>query len=137
MGTEFKEGEHRSVDTEYKVGQPNIYFPLGSSRPDMAKENHWNWQNGISFEPYTIEFNRQLKELIRSRDNFTCQDCGVTEKEMDRRLCIHHIDYNKENCLLDNLITLCRSCNAKVNFNRKQWTEYFQEKIMYKKGGDD
>ncbi|GAG69434.1 unnamed protein product [marine sediment metagenome] len=93
-------------------------------------ENHPNWQGGISFEPYTPEFNRQLKELIRQRDGCKCQLCGMPECENGKSLCIHHIDYIKKNCLPNNLITLCGGCNTKVNFNRGCWSEYFKEKLL-------
>jgi hypothetical protein len=45
--------------------------------------------------------------------------CGVEEKDYFQKLSIHHIDYNKENCKDDNLITLCRGCNAIVNYGRE------------------
>ena len=37
----------------------------------------------------------------------------------------NHIDYDKKNCNSDNLITLCRSCHRKTNFNRENWIKYF------------
>jgi len=63
-----------------------------------------------------------LKEYIKSRDGYICLNimCG---NKVD--LVVHHIDYNKENCEDKNLITLCRSCNFKVNYNRKWNTEMF------------
>lgn len=92
-----------------------------------------NWQNGISKDPYPFEFDDELKEQIRKRDNYTCQKCGITEEEhlivYGMVLCIHHIDYNKENCEEDNLTTLCNECNLRVNYNRKHWTEYFKDKV--------
>ena len=91
--------------------------------------NNPNWLGGISFEPYTTEFNKQLKELIRLRDGYKCQKCGCSEIENIRKLSIHHVDYNKKNCLPENLITLCIGCNGKVNKNRKKWIKYFQKKI--------
>lgn len=95
--------------------------------------NHPQWLGGISFEPYTIEFNDSLKEIIRSRDNHICQNCGMTEEEhlivIGKVLTIHHIDYNKENCNHNNLITLCGSCNTRANYNREYWTEFYQQKV--------
>ncbi|MEK6878675.1 MAG: NUMOD3 domain-containing DNA-binding protein [Nanoarchaeota archaeon] len=88
--------------------------------------NHPSWKGGLSFEPYSPLFNRQLKEKIRVRDNFICQLCGVPELECNRRLSIHHIDYNKQNCDTGNLTSLCVSCNAKVNKERKYWKDYFK-----------
>jgi len=95
----------------------------------MEGENSPSWLGGISFEPYSIEFNNQLRELIRYRDSYKCQLCGMPECENNRKLSIHHIDYNKKNSKPNNLITLCISCNSKVNFNRDKWEIYFEKKI--------
>ncbi len=100
---------------------------------EMAKgSNHYNWKGGKSFEPYTAEFNRQLKDLIRQRDKHKCQKCGCPEIENAEKLSIHHIDYNKNNCLPSNLIALCRRCNGAVNHNREIWEVYFKDLIQCK-----
>jgi hypothetical protein len=87
-------------------------------------ENNSNWLGGISYEPYTKEFNRQLKLFVRTRDNFTCQLCKIPEKEMTEKLTSHHIDYDKKNCLPINLISLCRSCHTKTNHKREYCKTY-------------
>ena len=96
-------------------------------------KNHPNYIHGEGNFPYPIEFNDQLKELIRKRDNYTCQNCNIVEEEhlivIGTVLTIHHIDYNKDNCLKDNLITLCNQCNIRANFNRDYWQELYQNKI--------
>ena len=84
-----------------------------------------NWQNGLSFFPYSIEFNKKLKQKIRERDNFTCQYCELKEKNYYRNLDVHHIDYNKDNCNKLNLITLCQSYNCIANGNRDYWFAYY------------
>ena len=95
--------------------------------------NHPNWLGGLSRLPYTIEFNAFLKESIRDRDEHKCQSCFKTEeqeiKDYNKVLAIHHIDYNKENCLDTNLISLCCECNTKANKNRDYWFAYFTEVI--------
>ncbi len=109
---------------------------LGKKNPIRAELNRQQvgeknpaYIDGRSYEPYTLEFNRQLKELIRSRDGHKCQKCGCPEIKEAKKLSIHHIDYNKKNCLSSNLIALCRKCNAIVNTKRKKWTKYFQKKM--------
>jgi hypothetical protein len=47
----------------------------------------------------------------------------------DTAFLIHHIDYDKKNCSLNNLITLCRGCHAKTNFRRDYWKIFFQQLI--------
>ena len=95
----------------------------------MKGKKHPNWQGGISFEPYAPEFNGELKTQIRKRDNYTCQMCGKKQENSKRKLSVHHINYNKKNNDLDNLITLCISCNNKVNFQRGFWLGYFYAKM--------
>lgn len=95
-----------------------------------VKEKNPNWRGGISFEPYSADWTETLKRSIRERDNYICQLCGKTQieelEEIEKKLAIHHIDYDKKNCNPDNLITLCRNCNSKVNSNRKSWINYFR-----------
>ena len=90
-----------------------------------ALEKHPNWKGGKSFEPYTKEFNEALKEIVRNRDDRTCKICG--KKEEDLQHDVHHINYKKDDCCLDNLITLCHACHTKTNFNRKYWIEFFKK----------
>jgi len=96
-----------------------------SKRGEIQGENSPNWINGRSYEPYPMKFNDKLKELIRERDKCTCQLCSKTQENNGRKLDVHHIDYNKDNCDFINLIALCRCCNAAVNKNREKWTKYF------------
>ena len=82
------------------------------------------WRGGISNEPYDLGFNDKLRKMIKCRDNHRCQLCGG----IDLMLAVHHIDYNKKNSKPENLISLCMSCNAKVNANRGFWQQYFIER---------
>ena len=88
------------------------------------------WMGGISFEPYLPEFNNQLKEQIRKRDDYTCQECNHTQEQLGYKVPIHHIDYNKKNNNPDNLISLCRGCHAQTNFDRNGWKDYFKQKVI-------
>ncbi len=126
-------GKHLSEETKRKMseahkGKPSWNRGLtknideGVRRMAEARIGEGNpaWRGGISFEPYTSEFNRILKEQIKRRDCFICQWCGT-----DKRLAIHHIDYNKKNNTPLNLITLCKCCNSKMNFNREYWMKFW------------
>jgi len=95
----------------------------------MEKDKHWNWQGGKSFEPYGLEFNEDLKEVIRNRDRRKCQICEKTELEEGKKLSIHHIDYCKQNNNPNNLISLCATCHMKTNFNRNYWQDYFSKNM--------
>lgn len=108
-------GKHHSKETKEKISQA---FTL---------EKHPNWLGGKSFEPYGIEFNKRFKEAIKIRDNDSCMICGS-----DKRLTIHHIDYNKLNSTKENCILLCNSCHTKTNFNRPHWTMFFHSLLNEK-----
>ncbi len=87
--------------------------------------NNARYIDGRSGEKYPFEFNRQLKEQIRARDNYTCQDCGIAQYAYIRLLDIHHRDGDKHNLSLDNLVTLCLSCHMKEHgtidaFNKRR-----------------
>ncbi|MBP7118925.1 hypothetical protein KBA63_02455 [Candidatus Woesebacteria bacterium] len=114
-----------SDDTKFKQSKARIGKNNG-----MYGNKHWNWQGGISNNPYPLEFNPSLKIKIRERDNFTCCLCNRTEREeleeLNRVLCVNHIDFNKNNCSINNLNTLCLRCNVKINRDRDYWTNYFK-----------
>uniref|UniRef100_A0A6M3IR95 HNH nuclease domain-containing protein n=1 Tax=viral metagenome TaxID=1070528 RepID=A0A6M3IR95_9ZZZZ len=89
-------------------------------------KEHPTWLGGISFEPYGLEFNEDLKEVIRNRDRRKCQICKKTELENKVKLSIHHINYDKRNNDPKNLISLCLKCHSKTNNNREYWINYFK-----------
>lgn len=91
-------------------------------------ENSPMWKGGISFEPYSPDFNDKLKRKIKIRDDYTCSICD----KKSQKLAVHHIDYDKLNSNEKNLISLCYSCHSKTNSNRENWMKFF-ESIINKK----
>lgn len=89
------------------------------------------WKGGISKEPYCFDWTKDLKEYIKQRDDYKCVNSCCNSKNPDD-LTVHHIDYNKKSCDLKNLITLCRSCNTKANFDR-EWHKNWYQAIMYRR----
>ena len=89
-------------------------------------EENPNWSGGRSFEPYSPDFNKEKKQQVLERDNYTCQ-CPNCD-HLSVILCIHHIDYDKQNNSLENLITLCDFCHNKTNGKNKRhyFTEFYQ-----------
>jgi len=92
-------------------------------------KNNPAWIGGKDKEKY-VGFTRELRGRIHYRDKFTCQICGkkmTTFGTKTDKLEVHHIDYNKENCDLDNLISLCHNDHMRTNKpkDREKWQSIF------------
>ena len=113
-------GKHHSDETKKRLSE-------------FRGEKSSNWKGGISCEPYCpLWKDKGYKESIKKRDNYTCQNPYCYGN--DTRLHIHHIDYNKKNCALKNLITLCGSCNTKANTDREWHKTWYQTLMNHKYG---
>jgi len=108
-------GHYPSRETRIKMGLAN------------AGERHHNWRGGISFESYGLEFNEELKEIIRKRDDRLCQNLECYLPENGKKHPVHHVDFCKTHNNQINLLTLCHSCHAKtITGDRDYWQEYYQ-----------
>lgn len=64
----------------------------------------------------------QQRRLARKRDNYTCQTCGIHQKQYGKALDVHHIvpfrDFGVDNYLqanhLENLVSLCKTCHMLI-----------------------
>jgi hypothetical protein len=97
-------------------------------------KNHPNYIDGRSKnKAYPQEF-QNLREEIRKRDDYKCQNCGMTDEEhiivYGTHIEVHHIDYNKTNNNKDNLLTLCKGCNIRANYNREYWQSHYSAKVV-------
>jgi len=89
-----------------------------------TREKSSMWKGGISFGPYCPLFNYQFKEHIRDKFNRVCFICDKLEEECVTKLCVHHIDYNKNSVCNGKewaFVPLCKSCHSKTNSNRWYW----------------
>ena len=112
---------------------------MGENNPmyNVCGENHPVWKGGKKYwrqkEWYTI------REEVKKRDGYTCQDCGMDEQESDylygSPLQVHHIIPYRE-CKkheMDNLITLCSSCHAKADGNLIGCVKWKQRRLSASK----
>lgn len=55
-----------------------------------------------------------MKSIVMTRDNFTCQCCGSTDKTLQ----VHHKKYTGApwEAKLDDLVTLCYECHNTIHF---------------------
>ena len=88
------------------------------------------WLGGIDSTEGYIHFNEDIKEFVRKRDEYKCRICGMTQKEhlkvFNKKLNVHHIDFDKRNSDPINLNAICSPCHSSMNFNREHWREHFQ-----------
>jgi len=72
------------------------------------------WKDGRSYDKddYGGLFTETLKTTVRRRDNNVCQECQCTTVH---DLHVHHIDDNKMNNSIDNLIALCQRCHSVIH----------------------
>lgn len=80
----------------------------------MTGTGNANYQHG----GYIGDF-KKLRKIVLNRDNFTCVGCNTKEKKLSindgtvrTNLCVHHIDHDRANNILCNLVTLCRQCHV-------------------------
>jgi len=125
---------HTNISDEYRKklsdGRNNFIKNHPESLERLRGENCHLWKGGISFEPYSKEFNTWVKKQIKIRDGNKCQNPHC--KNEGGRLHVHHIDYNKKNSDPFNLITLCNSCHSASNNNREYWEKLLTDIIMIK-----
>lgn len=129
MGNSMKGTKHTE---EWKCRMSKLHTGFKHSEESIKKMSGKNchlWNGGISFEPYTFEFNKILKNKIRNRDNQICMNCNKHREKFKEAFAVHHINYDKKCNLIQNLISLCRNCHTLTNTNRPYWINLFQEKL--------
>ena len=78
-----------------------------------------NWRGGISKKGYPIYWPK-MRKLALEYWGKICYICGSKDN-----ICVHHIDYDKTNCHVNNLIPLCNKCHLKTNNYRAIWYRLF------------
>ena len=139
-------GKHHSKETKQKissrckgksrnVGVDNPFYGhkhcakfIEARRRRWVGEGNPAYRDGQSPERYPLAFNKELRRRIRERDDYICQLCGALENGKTHS--IHHIDYDKNNNIATNLITLCLPCNSRVNMGRDGWQAYFIDLLV-------
>jgi hypothetical protein len=135
IGNKYNLGKHLSEETRKKISEAK------------KGEKNYSWKGGISFEPYCPRFNNEFKEYIRNKFGRICFLCGKTEEENGKKLCVHHVNYDK-NCgcaetdkdkkaddKTCQFVPLCNSCNSRVNTNRNLWELRIKNEMKNKLNG--
>jgi hypothetical protein len=112
--------EHRlklSIKAKGKVFTEEHKKNISLNHHDVSLEKNPKWRGGKSFEPYPLKWTNELREKIRSRDNYMCVIC--ISEQVNKKLSVHHIDEDKNNCDEKNLISLCLKCHIKIHNNQE------------------
>ena len=132
LGKKLSEETKKKISKASKGRKPTLgkHWRLSEITKKKMSKNHRGekcifWKGGIWKNPYSVDWTATFKRAIRQRDKYTCQICGK-----EPAIYVHHIDYDKQNCNSNNLITLCQKCHLKTNGNREYWTKYFKQLIL-------
>ena len=125
----YWEGKKMTKEHRDNIGKAHKGMKMSKThREKLRKANLGRksnfWKGGIWKNKYPVEWTETLRRSIRERDNYTCKLCS--KQQGDVAHCVHHIDYNKNNCNPNNLVTLCKRCHSKTGTKRVYWKEFFR-----------
>jgi len=135
-GKQYVLGKHWKIKDTFKMSKATKKRHNHGERFGFQKgqrNENWNgfekgeknlmWIDGRSElnNPYSPSWTPELKQSIRQRDKFICAICRCYPA-----FDVHHKDYEKKNCEPENLVTLCKKCHGKTNYNRNYWIDYFK-----------
>jgi len=91
-------------------GESNLYCS-NSCKQSCPTYNQNKYPKGHGKQSTSREVQPQLRKLVLLRDDYSCQRCGATDKQLH----CHHIDPVKNNQIesadVDNCLTLCIDCH--------------------------
>jgi hypothetical protein len=126
----------------WNKGKRGIYSGITLHKMSEAKRGDKCvlWKGGISYEKYCPKFSFRLKERVRKFFNYTCQICGHAWQPGEKRLSVHHVNYEKMVCcnnIKPLFIPVCSGkCHNMTNINREYWEEVFTNIIMLEYDGE-
>lgn len=85
---EVREKIRRGMKKDF-IKKGCIGFFKDKKRPELSKENHWNWKNGKTPLAFAIRHLLEYKQWIEKsfkRDNYTCQVCYKRGGDLE----VHH-----------------------------------------------
>lgn len=119
--THFKKGISGSPKTQFKKG--NVSYWKGKTNPYFMGPNNPRWKGGVTPEHLKVRWsmkNKNFRNEIFKRDNYTCKSCGRCRKVGDRVILnVHHLKsfaiHKELRFDKNNVITLCRECHKKTD----------------------
>lgn len=79
----------------------------------MTGKGNPRFVHGQTIEEYSSAFRRKIRLAVRTREGRKCFLCGTPEA--GKGLDIHHVDFDKRNDTLENLVGLCNRCHSRCD----------------------
>lgn len=130
-GDKIRLGKKSSPETIERNRQATLKNPirywLGKKRPEMLGEKNWNYKGGVTPElkllRCTLEYEVWKLEVYK-KDKGICRLCK--KRCTNKTITAHHLnnfrDFPELRFVVDNGMTLCRSCHMKIHHPRKNET---------------
>jgi 5-methylcytosine-specific restriction endonuclease McrA len=85
---------------------------------EFSGKKHLGWKDGKSMYRVIIE---------KSGTQVVCKLCGEKDK---RVLAVHHIDKDRKNNKIENLVWLCFNCHSLVHYDRLEEERLLKEMVI-------
>jgi hypothetical protein len=128
------EALHRTADDigkQFGVNRTTIYkqlhkfgIPVRSQSESLKLSGNVRgkknpaWKGGVAEWGYSYDWKSIARE-VRMRDKYTCQSCKSTKKRWGNDLHVHHINQDKTDNSLSNLVSLCAQCHHEVHSGKR------------------
>lgn len=105
------------IKSDVKTGRTKIGY-IGKGNNNGKGVTHNSYKSGIGLY-------RQIRTDYLKENNIpiVCEVCGS-----DKNLEVHHIDENRQNNNVENLILLCKSCHKKKHIKRDELGKFISSK---------
>lgn len=115
---------YHSPETKRKIGKTTVQHWNeydDETRSHMLDVLYQNAQEKRKHGPYDVDWKRKSRKM---RSENVCRGCGATED-----LTVHHIIPVKQggDRSPENLVTLCRSCHSKIEWEQKRMFKEMQD----------
>lgn len=102
---------------QLRKSKTSLYFCNRSCRAsyfnkDRSGENHPNWKDGG---------NTYRNILSRSGATSICRRCGLTDA---RVLAVHHLDGDRSNNAVENLVWMCHNCHFLIHHYPREMASF-------------